>query len=200
MLRWNIAASSIPSRRVLRDSNCAGTCRSRRSRRITSRSLGDFGRGTGDHHHGDYYNLTGHAGDPSFRQLLNVRKPYPTDWPSMASTIAYKRPPHPYLPSVISLPQKEGAPEYTRPGQFGARLGLEFDPVFVDGSRETPLKFTAPALQLYGDIGLTVLNAVLGLHLSHSCLDAAAMGRGAARSPEPRPSESGFTRGHDTAS
>jgi len=25
------------------------------------RSLGDFGRGTGDHHHGYYYNLTGHA-------------------------------------------------------------------------------------------------------------------------------------------
>ena len=118
------------------------------------RSLGDFGRGTGDHHHGYYYNLTGHAGDPSFRQLLNARTPYPTDWPSMASTVAYKRPPHPYLPSVISLPQKEGAPEYTRPGQFGARLGLEFDPVFVDGSREKPMTFTAPALQLHGDIGL----------------------------------------------
>ena len=123
------------------------------------RSLGDFGRGTGDHHHGYYYNLTGHAGDPTFRQLLNARTPYPTDWPSMASTVAYKRPPHPFLPSVISLPQKEGAPEYTRPGQFGARLGLEFDPVFVDGSRDTPLKFTAPALQLHGDIGLERLQS-----------------------------------------
>ena len=123
------------------------------------RSLGDFGRGTGDHHHGYYYNLTGHAGDPSFRQLLNARTPYPTDWPSMASTVAYKRPPHPFLPSAISLPQKEGAPEYTRPGQFGAKLGLEFDPVFVDGSRDKPLTFTAPALQLQRDVGLPRLQS-----------------------------------------
>ncbi len=28
------------------------------------RSLGDHGRGTGDHHAGYYYNLTGHAPDP----------------------------------------------------------------------------------------------------------------------------------------
>ncbi|MFN0055918.1 MAG: DUF1501 domain-containing protein, partial [Planctomycetales bacterium] len=118
------------------------------------RSHGDFGRGTGDHHHGYYYNLTGHAGDPSFRQLLNARTPYPTDWPSMASVVAYKRPPHPYLPSAITLPQKEGAPEYTRPGQFGARLGLEYDPVFVEASREKPLEFAVPALKLEG--GVTV--------------------------------------------
>ncbi len=30
------------------------------------RSLGDQGRGTGDHHAGYYYNLTGHAPDPRF--------------------------------------------------------------------------------------------------------------------------------------
>jgi hypothetical protein len=39
------------------------------------RSLGHFGRGTGDHHAGYYYNLTGHEPDPTFRQLLNNRKP-----------------------------------------------------------------------------------------------------------------------------
>ncbi len=99
------------------------------------RSYGDHGRGTGDHHAGYYYNLTGHAPDPTFHRLLNARTPYPTDWPSMASTVAYKRPAHAFLPNAISLPHKEGAPEYTRPGQFAARLGLEFDPVFVDGSR-----------------------------------------------------------------
>ncbi len=115
------------------------------------RSLGDFGRGTGDHHAGYYYNLTGHAPDPSFHRLLNARTPYPGDWPSMASVVAYKRPPHPHLPSAITLPQKEGAPEYTRPGQFGARLGIEYDPVFVDGSRDRPLDFTVPALALQGD-------------------------------------------------
>jgi hypothetical protein len=118
------------------------------------RSHGDFGRGTGDHHHGYYYNLTGHAGDPSFRQLLNARTPYATDWPSMASVVAYKCPAHPYLPSAITLPHKEGAPEYTRPGQFAARLGLEFDPVFVEASREKPLEFAVPALKLEG--GVTV--------------------------------------------
>lgn len=116
------------------------------------RSLGDHGRGTGDHHAGYYYNLTGHAPDPSFHRLLNARTPYATDWPSMASVVARKRPPHPYLPSAITLPHKEGAPEYTRPGQFAARLGLEYDPVFVEGTRERPLDFTVPALSLRGDV------------------------------------------------
>ncbi len=116
------------------------------------RSLGDHGRGTGDHHAGYYYNLTGHAPDRSFHQLLNARTPYPTDWPSVASVVALKRPPHPHLPSAITIPQKEGAPEYTRPGQFAARLGIEYDPVFVDGTRERPLDFSVPALGLSGDV------------------------------------------------
>jgi hypothetical protein len=116
------------------------------------RSLGDHGRGTGDHHAGYYYNLTGHAPDRTFHQLLNARTPYPTDWPSMASVVALKRPPHPHLPSAITLPQKEDAPEYTRPGQFAARLGIEYDPVFVDGSRDRPLDFVVPSLSLSGDV------------------------------------------------
>jgi uncharacterized protein (DUF1501 family) len=115
------------------------------------RSLGDFQRGTGDHHAGYYYNLTGHAPDPSFHRLLNARTPYPTDWPSMASVIAFKRPPHREFPNAITLPQKEGAPEYTRPGQFSARLGIEYDPLFINGTRENPLDFTVPALSLQGD-------------------------------------------------
>ena len=116
------------------------------------RSLGDHRRGTGDHHAGYYYNLTGHAPDRTFHQLLNARTPYPTDWPSMASVVASKRPPHAHLPSTITLPQKEDAPQYTRPGQFAARLGIEYDPVFVDGSREKPLEFSVPALTLGGDV------------------------------------------------
>jgi len=115
------------------------------------RSLGDFRRGTGDHHAGYYYNLTGHAPDPSFHRLLNARTPYLTDWPSMASVVGFKRPPHPDFPNAITLPHKEGAPEYTRPGQFSARLGIEYDPLFVDGTRENPLDFTVPALSLAGD-------------------------------------------------
>jgi uncharacterized protein (DUF1501 family) len=116
------------------------------------RSLGDHGRGTGDHHAGYYYNLTGHAPDRTFHQLLNARTPYPTDWPSMASVVALKRPAHPHLPSAVTVPHKEGAPEYTRPGQFAARLGLEYDPVFVEGTRERPLDFAVPALSLRGDV------------------------------------------------
>lgn len=114
------------------------------------RSQGDFHRGTGDHHAGYYTNLTGHSPDPTFHRLLNARTPYPTDWPSMASVVAMKRPPHPSLPNAITLPQKEGAPEYTRPGQFAARLGIEYDPLFVDGSREKPYDFVVPALALQG--------------------------------------------------
>jgi uncharacterized protein (DUF1501 family) len=114
------------------------------------RSLGDFHRGTGDHHAGYYTNLTGHSPDPTFHRLLNARTPYLTDWPSMASVVAMKRPPHSSLPNAITLPQKEGAPEYTRPGQFAARLGIEFDPLFVDGYREKPLDFVVPALTLQG--------------------------------------------------
>ncbi len=115
-------------------------------------SLGHYGRGTGDHHAGYYYNLTGHAPDPSFRQLLNNRKPLSSDWPFVGSVVTSKRPPHPYLPSLIALPQKPGFPEYTRPGQFAARLGLEYDASYVLGSLERPLEFVAPALTLQGDV------------------------------------------------
>ena len=116
------------------------------------RSLGDHGRGTGDHHAGYYYNLTGHAPDRTFHQLLNARTPYPGDWPSMASVVAAKRPPHAFLPNAITLPHKEGAPEYTRPGQFAARLGIVHEPVFVEGTRAQPLDFTVPALSLPSDV------------------------------------------------
>jgi uncharacterized protein (DUF1501 family) len=123
------------------------------------RSLGDQGRGTGDHHAGYHYNLTGHAPDRTFHQLLNARTPYPGDWPSMASVVAFKRPAHPFLPSAITLPHKEGAPDYTRPGQFAARLGIAYDPVIVEGTRERPLDFTVPALSLRGDVSPARMSA-----------------------------------------
>src|SRR5207248_4693749 len=88
----------------------------------------------------------------TFHQLLNARTPYPSDWPSLASVVAAKRPPLATLPSAITLPHKEGAPEYTRPGQFAARLGIAYDPVFVEGTRERPMGFAVPALSLRGDV------------------------------------------------
>ncbi len=148
-------------------------------------SLGHYGRGTGDHHAGYYYNLTGHAPDPSFRQLLNNRKPLPTDWPFLGSVVASKRPPHPYLPSLISLPQKPGFPEYTRPGQFAARLGLEYDASYVLGNLECPLEFTAPALTLQGEVDAARLQS--RRHLLDT-LDNAA------RSTEQRGSTRTYTR------
>src|SRR5215472_8990085 len=122
-------------------------------------SLGHYGRGTGDHHAGYYYNLTGREPDPSFRQLLNSRTPRPDDWPFIGSVVAAKRPPHPYLPSLVSLPQKPGFPEYTRPGQFAARLGLDYDPVYILGRLDRPLDFVVPVLTLQGDVGPRRLQA-----------------------------------------
>jgi len=116
------------------------------------RSLGHFRRGTGDHHAGYYYNLTGHAPDPSFRQLLNNRKPRADDWPFFGTVVGYKSPRHGQLPQVVTLPQKPGAPQYTRPGQFAARLGVEHDPLYVDGDPDHPTRFTAPSLSLQGDV------------------------------------------------
>ncbi|MGE3819230.1 MAG: DUF1501 domain-containing protein [Isosphaeraceae bacterium] len=127
------------------------------------RSLGHHGRGTGDHHAGYYYNLTGHAPDPTFPALLNDRKPLDTDWPFLGSVVAASRPAHPELPSLITLPQKPGAPQYTRPGQFSARLGVDFDPVYVLGSREKPSEFTLPALTLEGDVSVGRLQSRRGL-------------------------------------
>jgi Protein of unknown function (DUF1501) len=119
---------------------------------VVVNSLGHYGRGTGDHHAGYYYNLTGQPPDPTFRQLLNNRKPLLSDWPFMGAVAASKLPPHPYLPSLIAMPMRPGAPEYTRPGQFAARLGSEFDPVYVLGSLDRPMEFTTPALILEGDV------------------------------------------------
>lgn len=107
---------------------------------------------TNDHHAGYYYNMTGHVPDRTFLTQGNDRKPYADDWPFMGAVVASKRPRHPYLTNAITLPHKEGAPRYTRPGQFSARLGVEHDPLYVHGELKTPLQFQAPALTLTGDI------------------------------------------------
>ncbi len=106
---------------------------------------------TNDHHGGYYYQLTGHQPDASFVTLGNDRRPQPDDWPFMGSVVAAKRPAHSFLPNAITLPHKPSRPPYTRPGQFAARLGLEFDPLYVEGSLEEPLRFHVPALELIGD-------------------------------------------------
>ena len=106
---------------------------------------------TNDHHGGYYYNLTGHAPDQSFLSLGNNRTPFPDDWPYMGAVVGSRLPPHPQLANAMTLPHKPSRAPYTRPGQFAARIGLEHDPLYIQGSIEEPLKFQAPALVLEGD-------------------------------------------------
>jgi len=108
----------------------------------------DFGRATGDHHAGYYYNLTGHTPDQTFKQQGNDRRPYPDDWPFMGSVIASRRPAHPKLPNAITLPHKPSKLPYTRPGQFAGRLGMEHDPFYLTGDFDHPLNFSAPTLTM----------------------------------------------------
>ncbi|MCA9066906.1 MAG: DUF1501 domain-containing protein, partial [Planctomycetaceae bacterium] len=103
---------------------------------------------TNDHHGGYYYNLTGHAPDPTFLSLGNNRTPMPDDWPFMGSVVAARRDRHAFLPNAITLPHKPSRAPYTRPGQFAAKLGVEHDPLYLDGSVDQPLRFHAPSLEL----------------------------------------------------
>ena len=112
----------------------------------------DGGRATGDHHAGYYYNLTGHAPDQTFKQQGNDRRPQSDDWPYMGSVVGMKRPQHPTLPQIISLPHKPSKLPFTRPGQFAGRIGMEFDPFYLTGSFEDPLHFSAPTLSLGGSM------------------------------------------------
>lgn len=115
------------------------------------RSLGQHDRGPNDHHAGTFYNLTGHAPGPSFP---NTREPLPDDWPFIGSVVAYKRPApaHPSLPPLVWLPTKFGEEGLRRPGGFAARLGVQYDPLYVLGKHEAPLDFQSPALTLEGDV------------------------------------------------
>lgn len=110
----------------------------------------DGGRATGDHHAGYYYNLTGHAPDPTFKQQGNDRRPYAEDWPFMGSVVGMKRPLHPSLPQIITLPHKPSKLPYTRPGQFAGRIGMEHDPFYVIGNFDEPLNFSSPTITLSG--------------------------------------------------
>jgi Protein of unknown function (DUF1501) len=107
---------------------------------------------TNDHHAGYYYNLTGHKADPTFQTLGNDRRPYSDDWPYMGTVVASRRSHSKSLPNAITLPHMPSTAPYTRPGQFAARLGVEFDPLYVNGDQKNPLKFQAPSLTLSGDV------------------------------------------------
>jgi hypothetical protein len=77
----------------------------------------------------------------------------------MGAVVGAKRPPHPSLPQIISLPHKPSKLPFTRPGQFAGRLGMEHDPFYLIGSMEQPLKFTAPALTMQAGPGASSLES-----------------------------------------
>jgi hypothetical protein len=114
---------------------------------------------TNDHHAGYYYNLTGHAADPTFVTLGNNRTPMPDDWPFMGCVVGSQVPSRNGLPGAVTLPYMPSRLPYTRPGQFAARLGIEHDPLYVMGSQEKPLHFEAPALTLSGDVTAAQLSS-----------------------------------------
>jgi hypothetical protein len=107
---------------------------------------------TNDHHAGYYYNLTGHEADVTFRTQGNNRRPYPDDWPYMGCVVGSRRERHPSLPNAITLPHMPSRKPYTRPGQFAARIGVEHDPLYLEGTHEEPLKFHAPSLTLQAGV------------------------------------------------
>ncbi|MGB0581335.1 MAG: DUF1501 domain-containing protein [Limisphaerales bacterium] len=127
------------------------------------RSVSDHGRATGDHHAGYYYNLTGHAPDLTFRTQGNNRRPYPDDWPFMGSVIASRRPAHPKLPPIMTLPHKPSRAPYTRPGQFAGKLGLAHDPFYLYGNDLKPMQFSAPSLSLEAGVDQKRLDTRQGL-------------------------------------
>jgi len=118
---------------------------------------------TNDHHAGYYYNLTGHEADITFRTQGNNRTPMPDDWPYIGCVAASRRPRHPYLPNAVSLPHSPSRKPYTRPGQFAARLGIEHDPLYLQGDRKHPLSFKAPSLVLEKEISPSRLSDRRGL-------------------------------------
>ncbi len=140
------------------------------------RSVTDHGRATGDHHAGYYYNLTGHAPDQTFKTQGNNRRPHSDDWPFMGSVIGSRRPPHPELPQIISLPHKPSRPPFTRPGQFSGKLGPLHDPLYLIGDHAEPMKINAPALRLQTSKGrLEDRQALLGaMNRARTELDANA--------------------------
>ncbi|MDB4662347.1 DUF1501 domain-containing protein [Verrucomicrobiales bacterium] len=143
------------------------------------RSVTDGGRATGDHHAGYYYNLTGHAPDPTFKREGNDRRPYPDDWPFMGSVIGSRRDPHPSMPQVISLPHKPSRAPYTRPGQFSGKLGPLHDPLYLMADHAEPMNFSAPSLTLNTDLGRLEDRAELlkSIDIARSDFDATATAR-----------------------
>ena len=120
-------------------------------------SLGqDVSQSPNNHASGIYNNLTAHSPDPTFSQLGESRMARPDDWPFIGSVVAHKRPLHPYLPQLVSLPRRLRVISDT-PGQYAGRLGKQFDPLYVNATNNYPTNFIVPALNLTQDVTMSRL-------------------------------------------
>jgi hypothetical protein len=124
------------------------------------RSMGQRGRAViGDAHHtGAYYYLTGREPDATFGALRLNRTPQPDDWPYIGSVVAFKKDFQTNMPPQVALPANAHSAQYVRAGQFGAKLGVMYDPLFLLGEDDNPGKFTLPALELPAEITLDRLD------------------------------------------
>jgi hypothetical protein len=125
------------------------------------RSMGQRGRAViGDNHHtGAYYYLTGSEPDASFGRLRLNRTPQPDDQPFLGAVVAYKRRGRDRMPPLVALPDKAHSAQYIRAGQFGGRIGAEYDPLWVQGNKDRPDEFTVPALELPAELSLSRLGS-----------------------------------------
>ena len=118
-------------------------------------TIGGRGVGNGDHHADTYYMLTGNRPDRDFFIAGTFRKPYSDDFPSLSSALASRLPAQPELPAVVQCPARSG--EVTgviNPGQFGGKLGANWEPFMVRGELERPRDFQLPDLGLPADLDL----------------------------------------------
>ena len=95
-----------------------------------------------------YYHLTGHTLDDSFVKKGGERRQQADDWPFMGSVVAAKRKSHSFLPNAISIGWAPDGAADLRAGQYAGRLGKQFDPLYVNGDVDKPMKFQTPALAL----------------------------------------------------
>jgi len=107
-------------------------------------------------HLGYYYHLTGHKLDPSTIFVPAERRQQRDDWPFIGSVVSAKIRRRGMLPNAISYPWTPDGPADLRAGQFAGRLGVEHDPLFLNGQVEDPLNFEAPVLALQGDLSTTL--------------------------------------------
>lgn len=88
---------------------------------------------TNDHTLGHYFMLTGRS--TKSIGFMGDRKPRPSDWPSIASTVGDAVKPRNNLPPSIVLPERlvhwSGG---VIPGAFGGLMGQQRDPFFIEAS------------------------------------------------------------------